>query len=198
MSKIKFGPSTLAYPMPAFLVGADVSGKPNFLAAAWGGIACGTPPMVSIAIKHERYTLKGIKETGVFSVNVPPVSLVAETDFCGIVTGARYDKTAICGFKVFYGELNTAPMIEQCPVSFECSLEQMPDLGSHVLVIGRIIQTFVSEECLTEGKPDVNKIQPFLYSSGAAQEYLAFGSHIAPAFKKGKEVKKRVNNQGNP
>ncbi len=38
------GPQTLIYPMPALLVGANVSDKPNFMAVAWGGIANGEPP----------------------------------------------------------------------------------------------------------------------------------------------------------
>ena len=62
MSKVKLGPQTLVYPQPAFLIGADVNKKPNFLAVAWGGVACGSPPMVSVAINHSRYTFKGIKQ----------------------------------------------------------------------------------------------------------------------------------------
>jgi len=195
MDKKRFGPTTLAYPMPAFLIGANVAGKPNFLAAAWGGIACGEPPMVSIAIHHQRFTLKGIQDTGTFSVCVPSVDQVAEVDFCGIVSGKNYDKVAACGFEVFYGELGNAPMVKQCPVSFECKLEQMPDLGSHFLLIGRIVETYVSEDCLTDGKPDVEKIRPFLYSSGYKKEYHSFGEAIAPAFKRGKEIKRRLNSQ---
>lgn len=192
MSKVKMGPTTLAYPMPAFLVGADVEDRANFLMVAWGGIACGTPPMISVAIKHDRYTLKGIRQKGTFSVNVPPAGLVAEADFCGIVTGAKYDKPAVCGFSVFYGQPGSAPMIEECPVNFECKVEHSLDLGSHVLVVGSIQETFVSEDCLTGGKPDVSKIRPFLYSSGLKSEYLEFGGPIAPAFKKGREIKKKI------
>ena len=31
MSKVKLGPQTLVYPQPAFLIGADVDKKSNFL-----------------------------------------------------------------------------------------------------------------------------------------------------------------------
>ena len=33
MKKVKLGPQTLLYPMPAVLVGAEVKGKPNFMTA---------------------------------------------------------------------------------------------------------------------------------------------------------------------
>ena len=36
MDKLQMGPQTLLYPMPAMLVGANVDGKPNFMAVAWG------------------------------------------------------------------------------------------------------------------------------------------------------------------
>ena len=38
-----------------------------------------------VPLQHQRHTLKGIKENGIFSVNVPSTSLVKETDYCGIV-----------------------------------------------------------------------------------------------------------------
>jgi len=37
MSKILIGPQTLVYPMPTFLIGANVDNKPNFMTVAWGG-----------------------------------------------------------------------------------------------------------------------------------------------------------------
>ena len=71
MRKTTIGPTTLIYPMPTLLVGADVDGKPNFLAIAWAGIANGEPPMVSVAVRPQRYTINGIKQNQTFSVNVP-------------------------------------------------------------------------------------------------------------------------------
>lgn len=52
MGKAAMGPQTLIYPMPTLLVGADIDGKPNFMAVAWGGIAGSDPPMVSVAIRR--------------------------------------------------------------------------------------------------------------------------------------------------
>jgi len=193
MEKTRLGATTFVFPMPAFLVGANINNQPNFLTAAWGSMACGTPPMVSIAINHSRYTLEGIKENGVFSVCVPSVEQVTEVDCCGLYSGSHYDKVAACKFKTFYGELLQAPMIEQCPICLECRVVQMPNLGGHVLVIGEIIETYVDKDCLTDGKPDVRKIRPLIYSSGNKKEYFSFGESIAPAYSKGKELKERLN-----
>ncbi|MCL2140926.1 MAG: flavin reductase family protein [Dehalococcoidia bacterium] len=189
MEKIALGSRPLAYPMPNFLVGADVDGKPNFMAVAWGGIACGKPAMLTIALQHPRFTYKGIKINGTFSVNIPSQSQIAEYDYCGLVTGAKANKTQACGFKIFYGQTAHAPLIEQCPVNIECQLVHILNLGSHALLVGEIIQTHISADCLTDGKPDFSKIQPFIYCDGKQSEYVAFGEVLATAFKAGRELK---------
>jgi flavin reductase (DIM6/NTAB) family NADH-FMN oxidoreductase RutF len=177
--------------MPALVVGANVAGKPNFLTIAWSGIACGEPPMISVALRHQRYTLKGILENRTFSVNVASVDQVKEADYCGTASGAKVDKVKVCGFDVFYGKLGNAPLIEQFPVNLECSVEQTLDLGSHLLVIGRIEETHVSEEALTDGRPDVDKIRPFAYIGAPPQTYLAMGENIGKAYTVGQELKKK-------
>ena len=189
MKKITLGAQTLLYPMPAFLIGANVADKANFMTAAWSGIANSNPPMVTVALQHHRYTLKGIKENGTFSINVPSEDQVKETDYCGIVSGAKKEKTADCGFTVFYGHLKTAPLIEQCPVNLECKVVHILNLGSHALIVGQIEETHVSEACTTGGLPDATKVKPIIYSSGAEKRYHGLGKPLAQAFSAGKDLK---------
>lgn len=191
MSKVALGPIQLIYPTPALLIGANVAGKPNFMTAAWCGVVNSLPPMVSVSLQHHRHTLVGIKENNNFSVNVPSVDMVKETDYCGIVSGAKADKVADCKFNVYYGKLKTAPMIDQCPVNLECKVVQMLNLGSHTMVIGQVEEAHVSESCLTNGKPDVEKIKPMLWVMGAGGEYREFGKPVGVGFSTGKQVKSR-------
>src|SRR4030042_42109 len=123
-----------------------------------------------------------------FSVNVPSVDLVKETDYCGIISGANINKAEACHFEVFYGKLENAPLIGQCPVNLECRVVHILDLGSHALVIGRIEETHISEECLTNGKPDVVKINPLTYVTSPAARYQGLGEVIAQAFRIGREI----------
>ncbi len=192
MEKVKLGPTQLLYPMPALLVGSKVEGKPNFMTVAWGGMACGEPAMISLAIRHPRYTLIGMREHQTFSVNVASTTQVKEVDYCGIVSGAKDDKVKTCGFKVFYGKLKTAPMVQQCPVNLECAVEHMLDLGSHVLVVGKIEEVYVSKDCLTDDKPDVKKIRPLIWTTLPANVYQGLGEVVAKAFKVGLELKEKT------
>lgn len=186
MSKVLMGPQKLLYPMPALLIGANVNERPNFMVSAWAGIVCSEPPMVAVAINHQRFTIRGIRQNMAFSVNVPSRDIVTETDYCGITSGSKVDKVAACKFQVFYGKLSNAPMIEQCPVNLECKVVHLLDLGSHSLVIGRIEETYISDGCLTDGKPDINKIKPFIYAP--ARDYYAFGEVVAKAYSVGKAL----------
>jgi flavin reductase (DIM6/NTAB) family NADH-FMN oxidoreductase RutF len=184
MEKKKLGPQTLLFPMPAVLVGATVGKKPNFMTAAWCGIAASKPPAVSVGLQKVRHTLKGIVEQGTFSINVPSADLARQVDFCGIYSGARRDKSEL--FHIFYGALKTAPLIRECPVNLECKVTQSLDLKSHELVIGEIIETYVSEDCVTDGKPDPEKIDPLIYTTGVMQ-YRRLGEVVGQAFNMGKD-----------
>jgi flavin reductase (DIM6/NTAB) family NADH-FMN oxidoreductase RutF len=184
MKKVKLGPETLLYPMPAILVGALVDDKPNFMTAAWCGIVASTPPAISVAIRPARYTLDGIKATGTFSINVPSTDLVQKVDYCGIYSGRKQDKSHV--FEVHYGDLQTAPLIKECPVNLECEVIHQLDLNSHFLLIGEIRQTFVMENCLSDGKPDAVKINPLIYSTGT-QQYHHLGKVVGKAFSIGKK-----------
>jgi flavin reductase (DIM6/NTAB) family NADH-FMN oxidoreductase RutF len=167
------------------MVGSVVDGEPDFSTVAWTGVAASNPPTISVALQHHRHSLKGVRQNMAFSVNIPSVDLVKETDYCGLVTGARVDKAKRCNFDVFYGKLAKAPMIEQCPVVHACEVVQILNLGSHELIVGRIVETYVSDSCVTDGRPDAAKMQPLIYASGG---YHAVGSSLGLAFQIGKVI----------
>jgi flavin reductase (DIM6/NTAB) family NADH-FMN oxidoreductase RutF len=189
MTKKTFGPQPMVWPHPTVLVGAITDGQPDFAAVAWTGVAASNPASVTIALQPHRHSLKGIYQNRTFSVNVPSVDLVKETDYCGLVSGRDADKVKDCKFKVFYGNIKTAPLIEQCPINLECEAMHFLNLGSHILVVGKVMETYINEECLTDGKPDITKVKPFAFGP---MKYHAIGDAFADAFKVGWEIKPKV------
>ena len=187
MAKIEIEPSRLMYPRPTLLVGANVNGKANFMAVGGGGVANADPPMIAAPIRHHQYTLEGIKQNSTFSVNIPSSDLVKETDYCGIVSGRTADKVKDCGFEIFYGNLETAPLIEQCPINLECAVVHNLNLGTHAFVVGEVKGSFVSEDCMSDNKPDVNKMKPMIFNLESGV-YISFGEIIAKAFSIGREL----------
>lgn len=184
MNKIKLGPEALLFPTPAVLVGTVVDDKVNFMTAAWCGIASSGPPAISVAIRKMRHTLKGILENRIFTINVPSADLAKVVDFCGIYSGKREDKSHL--FDTFFGQLKKAPLIADCPINLECKLRHTLDLGVHILVIGEVVETHITESCLTDGKPDPLKADPLVFSPGAGI-YQRLGEVVGKAFSIGKK-----------
>jgi flavin reductase (DIM6/NTAB) family NADH-FMN oxidoreductase RutF len=186
MAKMKLEPKAGPMPIlgfyPTIMIGANVDGKPDFTTVAWTGVAASVPPHITIALQHHRYSLKGVRQNMSFSVNIPSAAQVKETDYCGLASGARVDKTADCGFSVFYGKLKNVPFIEQCPINHGCEVVQILNLGSHELIVGRIVESHVSEECMTNGMPDPAKVNPFLF---AGSGYYRIGEYLGDAFRCG-------------
>lgn len=186
MEKIELEPGRVPYPMPCSLVGANVAGKPNYLAIAWFTMANPSPPYVAVAMNKAHYTNIGVKENGTFSINIPPAELAARLDYCGLVTGHKTDKSEI--FETFYGKLKTAPMIRECACNVECQLIQTVNLPKEELFIGEIIAVYLEDRCLTEGVPDLRKINPLLLLQ-SERRYAVVGADIGPAWEMGKALK---------
>jgi flavin reductase (DIM6/NTAB) family NADH-FMN oxidoreductase RutF len=176
------------YPTPTVIVGAIVDGKPNFITIAHIGIVNHAKPyLISISMGKVHYTNPGIRENKEFSVNIPSENLVAETDYVGIVSGKKVDKSGV--FEIFYGSLSKAPMIKACPVCMECRLFDTYDTPTHDLFIGEIVETHAEESVLTDGKVDVSKVKPLLFDMNTVK-YWSLGPAVASCWSVGKQMKK--------
>jgi flavin reductase (DIM6/NTAB) family NADH-FMN oxidoreductase RutF len=173
-------------PMPVVLVGTQVHGKENFMAVGWCARVNGSPPMVACGINNSHYTPDGIRETGTFSINIPSSTLLEKTDYCGIASGKKVDKSKV--FDVFYGKLETAPMIRECPVSLECRLVQAVPLPTHSLFIGEIVGVYADGNVIRDGKPDFPMIDP-LFLTMPDNRYWTLGRHAGDAWSAGKNLK---------
>src|SRR5659263_561523 len=184
--KIELGAQNCLYPMPTTRVGATVEGRPNFLTIAHVGIM--DLGSVSLGMAQAHYTNAGIKERCSSSSHLPSTEMVQVTDFCGLVSGRRADKAEL--FSVFYGNLKTAPMINECPVNMECKLKKVVDFPKHDVFIGEIVATYADEEVLTDGVVDYSKVQPFFFTM-PDKGYWNLGERFAQAWSVGKVVEKR-------
>jgi flavin reductase (DIM6/NTAB) family NADH-FMN oxidoreductase RutF len=185
MEKIQIDSNAFVYPMPMTIVGAVVDGRPNFMAAAWVTRVNFKPPMIMVAL-GDHYTNQGIDANGAFSVNVPDVALLEKTDYCGIVSGRKVDKSQL--FDVFYGSLPGAPLIGECPLSMACRLNQAVKLPFDTLYIGDIVEVYTEERYLTDGKPDIQKLNPFTLTM-PDNRYWRVGEMAGRAWGEGKKLK---------
>jgi flavin reductase (DIM6/NTAB) family NADH-FMN oxidoreductase RutF len=182
------GPVNALYPMPTTLVGATVNGRPNFLAVAHVGILNhGSPQYLSIGLHASHYTNAGIHAHRTFSICLPSEDLLVETDYCGLMTGKNTNKAAL--FEVFHGELETAPMIRQCPVNMELKLHQVLKIGAHEIFIGELVQTYADDGVLVDGKVEMGRLRPLLFDM-AGKCYWSLGAVVGKCWSAGKALKK--------
>lgn len=150
--KISWAPSTQLAPVPAVMLGCGNSKgySANIITVAWCGIINSDPPMLSVSIRKERYSHAIISETGEFSCNVPIPALARAVDYCGVVSGRKVDKFKVCGLTALDGEKISAPAIAECPLTLECKVDRVIELGSHDLFLAHIVNVRVSAEFIDE------------------------------------------------
>ena len=181
-----FGAKSWLYPMPVLIVGTyDEKGEPNAMNAAWGGIYDTNQVMVCLA--HEHKTTENIKRTGAFTVSFATAQKVAECDYVGIVSANDVpDKFARAGFHAIKSEFVNAPIIEELPMTVECTLIKFNEDG---ICIGEIVNISAKEEILNEkGQIDVHKFDPITYDS-STHTYWHIGDAAGKAFSDGKKIK---------
>lgn len=135
----------LLYPCPVVLVTSKYNGTENVLAVSWTGIASSHPEFLTISIKTTRLSHDLILSSGVFTVNIPNNDLLKKTDYCGTYSGRYTNKLNDCEFNCINGHHIDVPMIADCPVNIECVVHQTMNLGSHTLIVGRVVGKYIDE-----------------------------------------------------
>ena len=186
---VKVKSDNLAFPVPICIAGSMVAGKINYATYGSFGLLSPRPKTyVYIGSQASRYTNIGIKENGYFSVNIPSVEQMQKTDYVGLVSGARVDKSSV--FKSFFGSVDKAPMIEECPVNMLCKLIQTAGLPDRDVFFGEVLETYVDEECLANGILDFTKINPLLFTINGPgnASYWKLGEVVGTGYIEGKAL----------
>lgn len=167
----------MVYPLPAVLVSvADKNGKDNLITVAWVGTVCTNPPMVSISVRPERYSYQMLRESGEFVINLTTEALAFATDYCGVRSGRDVDKFQVTGLTREKADFVKAPMVAESPVSIECRVKEVLELGSHHMFLADVLAVHAEEAYIDEkNKFQLNQAKPLVYSHG---EYLGVGKKL--------------------
>ena len=176
MSKVIWKPGTFIYPLPVVMVSCGTMEKSNIITVAWTGIINSEKPMCYISVRKERYSHDIIEKTKEFVINLTNKDLVYATDWCGVKTGAKVDKFKEMKLDKEESKFVKCPAIKQSPVSIECKVKEIKNLGSHDMFIAEILSINADEKYINaRGAFDITKCNLITYANG---KYFALGKML--------------------
>lgn len=179
--KVDLKGSVILNPVPVVMVtsrGKD--GKDNVFTVGWVGTVCTKPPMLSISVRPERLSHKYISETMEFTVNMPTSKLTKAVDYVGVRSGKTVDKIKEINFTMKEGTNVSSPYIDECPVSIECKVKTVLQLGTHDCFIAEVVGSHVNKNLFDEkGKIHLEKADLISYCHG---EYFKMDTNPLGSF----------------
>jgi flavin reductase (DIM6/NTAB) family NADH-FMN oxidoreductase RutF len=141
-------------------------GRPNLAPFSFFNAFSGKPPMLGFSpgLRQSesgatpKDTLRNVRETGEFVVNVVTFDLVDAMN----LTSGEYDPSVnefeLAKLEMRASEIVKPPQVAASPVCFECKLDRIVEFGRESpagsLVIGEIVSAHISETVLKEGRLD--------------------------------------------
>ncbi len=167
MSKVMWKPGTFVYPIPAVMVTSGDMEQSNIMTVAWTGILNTNPALVYISVRPERYSYNLIKENKEFVINLTNEKLAFATDWCGVRSGAKFDKFKEMKLTKEKANFVKCPLIKESPVAVECKVIEERDLGSHTMFVGEVLSIDADDKYIDEnGAFDISKCDLIAYANG--------------------------------
>lgn len=196
MSRKIWKAGTFIYPLPAVMVSCGTMEKSNIMTVAWTGILNTNPAMCYISVRPERYSYDMIKDQGEFVINLTNEKLAYATDWCGVKTGAKVDKFKEMNLTKEKAQFVKCPLIKESPVSIECKVKEIRELGSHHIFVAEVLSIDADEKYIDDnGAFDISKCNLIAYSNG---HYYSLGRKIGRfgfSVQKKKTAKKNKKNK---
>lgn len=178
MSKVSFKPGTMIYPLPALMVSCgETPEEYNIITVSWVGTICSDPPMCYISVRKSRQSHAIISRTKAFVLNLTTKELANATDWCGVKSGKDYNKFIEMGLTPIPSQMVKAPLIDQSPLSIECEVVEIKELGSHDMFIANVVNVCADEKYInpTTNSFELEKANLLTYSHG---KYYSIGEKL--------------------
>lgn len=104
--------------------------------------------MCYISVRKERYSHDIISRNKEFAINLTNKNLAFATDWCGVKSGAKVDKFKEMHLTKEKAKFVKCPLIKESPVSIECKVTEIKEMGSHDMFIAEILSIDADENIL--------------------------------------------------
>lgn len=153
----------------AFVSTVSPAGQPNLAPFSFFSGVCANPPCLSVAIMRrpdgtKKDTLRNIEATGEFVVNVVTEAMAVGMNETATEFPPEVNEFTVGGFTPAPAVAVRAPRVAESPISLECRLLQVVELGASAgsgsLVLGQVVYGHVRDDLYREGRIDVEQLRP--------------------------------------
>ena len=182
-------PQSILYPQPVLVIASyDKEGRADAMVAAWGGIY--DTNQIGFMLDHRHQTTENIRAASAFTVSMATVGTMAESDYFGCVSEkAAAGKIGHVGFHAVKSEHVEAPVITEYPLTFECKVSKVTQVGEDFHFVGDIVNILADESILTDGKIDPKKLNPLTFDA-VHGTYITLGDTVGKAWGEGRKFVK--------
>lgn len=120
------------------------------------------PPQVMFASTGVKDSLRNIRETGVFCVNIVAEDMLHAMSESSATVPRGEDEFGLAGVAKTACETIPCPRVHGAPAALECTAVQEVVLrgADNVLVIGEVTGIHLRDDCLVAGRFDVTRYRP--------------------------------------
>ena len=174
------------FPMPVLMIATyNEDGSVNVMNAAWGTMLERDQVILNLTESHK--TVKNIRKRKAFTVSIADSKHVTEADYFGMVSGNndqnKFEKSGLTATK---SERVDAPIINEFPICMECELL---DDESNWGIVGKVVNTLVDEEVMTNDNVDVKLLEAIAFDP-YTHGYYKVTERVGNAFEDGLKLKK--------
>jgi len=145
LDKRKWRPSLI--PGPIVLISTiSEEGEPNAAPKSWLQMVSFEPPILMFSGKGGNTTENNIKATKCFAVNFASSDQAAKIYNC--IKWFGRERLEKCGFTMGKARKIKAPIVNECRAHLECELHDTTNVGSGLVVFGKIVAASIWDEIL--------------------------------------------------
>lgn len=152
----------LVLPRPiAWVSTLSAAGVDNLAPHSFFTVASTSPTIVQFVSTGEKDSLRNVRETGEFVVNLAPAHLFEQVNATGTDYPAEVSEFDAVGLTREPSRTVAAPRVAESPAAVECRLHREPlRIGDGFLVFGEVTHVAVAEEAMDGRGPLATALRP--------------------------------------
>jgi flavin reductase (DIM6/NTAB) family NADH-FMN oxidoreductase RutF len=153
----------------------DLQGRTNAAGFATCVRVSHGPVFISFTSGLRNDTHRNVLDTGEFCVNLVPFEqrIMEATRVVGLPFPTGVNELAIAGLTEVPSEVIQPPRVADCHAHFECKVEWTKQWDTRLMVVGRLVNVTVDEDCIDENWRIVwDRMKPASFCGVPYQQYF--------------------------